>query len=700
MSREIITDASDILHRLPPGESFAVDVETTGLNWREDRIVGVALTFACGESFYIALEHTVGHIRGMGEEEERDYLPQQFIDRDDAFDKLQPLFAQKDVLKIAHNAKFDQHFLVRAGAPLRGILHDTMLAAQLVDENRSVSLKALAPLVGMDLTPFQGLEHYPGFAKHEFLGVPLAQAADYAMADTEATWALWGLLEPQMRQEGVYEAYRDVWLPLLPVLRQMEARGIALDMPRVHALREQFTERAHTAHTAIWQEGVGMVLDRLEKATTSGQEWVEVLGAPNLKPAHELGIEVEERDEVLYGGIRVPVLRKKTKAFKPRIPWFNPASSPQMKELLFDHHKLKLPRDIEFKTNKDGDVGVDRDTLTVLKLELGEKAPPILSTVLEYRKAQKLVSTYLDTFAQVPMDTEGCFSIHTSFNQAATDTGRLSSSGPNLQNIPARNAEGKLVRELFVARPGYTLVVADYAMMELRMAAHFSEDWRMLQAFEEGLDLHTLTASQQQQMTYEDLAAQVAAGDPQAKQHRQIGKTSNFGLLYGMGARKFQRYLLVENGLKVGEDQASRLIEDFDQTYAGVTAWKQRLIRDAHRFQYVTTLAGRKRRLPDISHPDDIGLIRRAERQAVNAVVQGSCADIISGCMPAIQRALRKLGGSLLLQVHDELVAEVPEKEGPYAVEIMEALMVDANHALRCPLVVEAHIGQSWGAAK
>jgi DNA polymerase-1 len=696
MSREIITDLDRIAY-LPRNVPFAVDVETTGLDWRTDRIVGVALTFATGESFYIALEHTIALSAAYGD---TDYAAVEFIERDDAFDKLQPLFAQRDVLKVAHNAKFDQHFLVREGCPLRGILHDTMLAAQLVDENRSVSLKSLAPLVGMDLTPFQGLEHYPGFDKHAFLGVPLDQAADYAMADTEATWALWGLLEEQMRQEGVYEAYRDVWLPLLPVLRQMEGRGIALDMPRVLALRESLRARADAAHTAIWQEGVGMVLDRLEKATTSGKEWVEVLGAPNLKPAHELGIEVEERDEVLYGGIQVPVLRKKTKAFKPRIPWFNPASSPQMKELLFDHHKLKLPRDIEFKTNKDGDVGVDRDTLTVLKLELGEKAPPILSTVLEYRRAQKLVSTYLDTFAEVPMDTEGCFSIHTSFNQAATDTGRLSSSGPNLQNIPARNAEGKMVRELFVARPGYTLVVADYAMMELRMAAHFSGDEAMLTAFEEGLDLHTLTAATQQRMGYTELATLVAEGAPDAKQWRQIGKTSNFGLLYGMGARKFQRYLLVENGLKVSETEAQELIDSFDRTYLGVTAWKQRLIRDAHRTQYVTTLAGRKRRLPDISHPDDIGLIKRAERQAVNAVVQGSCADIISGCMPAIQKSLRTLGGTLLLQVHDELVAEVPEREGPYAVEIMERLMVSANHALRCPLAVEAHIGSSWGAAK
>ena len=700
MTREIITDIARIPY-LPINVPFAVDVETTGLDPVKDRILGVALTFACGESYYIVLEHTAQlPWATWGEDSEPQYGSQQFIGREDAFSILAPLFAQRDVLKVAHNAKFDQHFLVRAGAPLRGNVQDTMLAAQLVDENRSVSLKNLAPLVGMDLAKYETLEHYPGFAKHEFLGVPLTQAADYAMADTEATWALWELLEEQMREEGVYDAYRAVWMPLLPVLRQMEARGIALDVARVLELRQQFADRAATAETAIWQEGVHMVLDRLEQATLDGKEWVDVLGAPNLKPAHELGLDVEDREDVLYGGVRVPVLRKKTKAFKPRIPWFNPASNPQMKELLFGHHKLRLPRDIEFKTNKDGDVGVDRDTLTVLRLEMGEKAPPILSTVLEYRKAAKMVSTYLDTFVEIA-DASDHHCIRTQFNQATTDTGRLSSSGPNLQNIPSRNEEGKLIRDLFVARPGYTLVVADYSMMELRMAAHFSEDWRMLQAFEEGLDLHTLTASQQQTLTYDELEARVNEGDADAKKWRAIGKTSNFGLLYGMGAKKFQRYLLVENGVKVTEDEASRLIEDFDQTYAGVTKWKRQVIRNAHRYQYVTTLAGRKRRLPDISHPDDIGLIRRAERQAVNAIVQGSCADVISGCMPAIQKELRANDGSLLLQVHDELVAEIVVENAATAARVMERHMTKERFGpLRCPLVVDAHVGPSWGSAK
>jgi DNA polymerase-1 len=371
----------------------------------------------------------------------------------------------------------------------------------------------------------------------------------------------------------------------------------------------------------------------------------------------------------------------------------------QLRALLFQWHDVSVRTDIDLNLNAKGEISADKDTLKVLAYELGESAPQVLSDILEYRKCSKLISTYLKPFIEKSDPTDH-HCMRTSFNQASTDTGRLSSSGPNLQNQPSRGPEGKLIRSCFVARPGHMLVVADYNMMELRMAAHFSRDAEMMRAFREGLDLHTLTAAGQTGWTYETVAEALEAGDPEMKAARQIGKTSNFGLLYGMGPKKFQRFLLVQNGTKVTYDEAWNLIEFFNDTYSGITKWKRQVERFAQQHGFVTTLRGRKRRLPDI-YSEDMAKVRTAQRQAVNAVVQGSCADIICEAIPAIQQAMKEFGGSLLLQVHDELVAEVPEQYAESAARIMERLMVErVNQELRVPLSVEAGIGKDWSSAK
>ena len=415
--------------------------------------------------------------------------------------------------------------------------------------------------------------------------------------------------------------------------------------------------------------------------------------------------DVEYLGEVLDSGFHVwdtelPLCRLPRANTLVRVPWFNPGSVQQLRSLLFEWHAIRVRTDIDLNLNAKGEISADKDTLKVLAHELGEAAPAVLNDILEYRKCSKLVSTYLKPFINLAdKDDHNC--LRTNFNQTIAKTGRLSSSNPiNLQNIPSRGPEGKACRSMFVARSGHLLVVADYNMMELRMAAHFSRDPEMMRAFREGLDLHTLTAASQTGWTYELAAQLLEEGDPEMKGARQIGKTSNFGLLYGMGPKKFQRFLLVQNGTKVTYDQAWNLIETFNDTYSGVTKWKRQVERFAQQHQYVTTLRGRKRRLPDI-RSDDMAKVRTAQRQAVNAVVQGSCADIICEAIPAIQQAMKEFGGSLLLQVHDELVAEVPEEYAEAAARIMERLMVErVNQELRVPLTCEAGIGESWASAK
>jgi DNA polymerase I-like protein with 3'-5' exonuclease and polymerase domains len=694
--RWTISNLLQLQRELPSwmGQDFAVDLETTGLDYTKDRIVGIALTFADGRSFYVVLEHTVPEGEG--------HKLQRFCPKAEVVRLLQPLFAQEDITILAHNAKFELHFLTKAGLTIHAQIIDTMLAAQILDENRSVGLKQLADSVGMKLTEYAELVHYPGFGKKEILGVPLDLCADYAMDDTETTWRLWEQLQPQLAEEDVVAPYYEIWMPLLPVLQEMEARGIAMDMGRVKQARDHYVEVARQAEIAVWREGIAMVLSRFTTCEEIPKQYLMPLNA------------LDEEFEPTVGGpgsyvvvrdTKLPVYRKfnkdgtASKAFLPKIPWFNPGSGPQLRDLLVNHLGLTLEGEIAPNFTKGGEVSIDKDTLKILRYEMGEAAPPVLDQLLAYRKASKLISTYLKVYLE-RCDASDHYALRTNFNQASTDTGRLSSSQPNLQNQPARGEEGKLIRGLFVARPGHSLVVADYSMMELRVAANFSRDPAMINAFQHDLDLHGWTAAGQQGVDYADFMERYEAGDPDAKRHRFIAKTSNFGLLYGMGAVKFQRLLLVDAGVKVSLEESEELIEDFRTTYPVLRQWKMGVMRYIGRKGYITTLSGRKRRLPE-AFSDVEWMKNRAMRMGVNAYVQGSCADIINKAIPAIQDYFRYLGGSLLLQVHDELVGEVPTDAAPTAARIMSKLMVEeANAEFQVPLVAEAGIGQTWGEAK
>jgi DNA polymerase I-like protein with 3'-5' exonuclease and polymerase domains len=712
-SRQIIMQYPQLLREFNTGwmgQDFAIDLETTGLDYTRDRILGVALTFADGRSYYLVFEHTEPlHEQFVGDSTEavtlypsRTHLPRIGVCRG----VLQDLLAQEDVTVIAHNLKFELHFLSKQGVQFYGKLVDTMLAAQLIDENRRVGLKTFGSLVGMPLKNYTELEHYPGFAKQEILGLPLDVAAHYAMDDTAATWALWQLFEPQLAEEGVEHAFYDIWMPLLHSLQEMEARGIAMDIDGVREAAVKYEKIAQEAEHAVWRVGIEMVLDRY----VNELDWLHIPDA-YLKTLHTLDEPYEDAgDGVIVRGVALPVWRKynkngsESRAFKPRIPWFNPGSTAQIKELLWQHLGLPAAQvaevfDLKFGGDENDPIyAADRDNLTIIKSEMGEKCPQVVNDLLTFRKASKLLSTYLRTYEE-RCDASDSYCLRTNFNQASTDTGRLSSSRPNLQNQPARGEEGRLIRSLFIARPGYKLVVADYSMMELRLAAHFSGDPVMVGAFKQGLDLHAVTAASQQGVEYGDFMDSLAQGDPQATKARFIGKTSNFGLLYGMGPHKFQKLLLVDAGVKVSLDEAFELVEQFNDTYETLTRWKRELSRWIVEHEYIDTIAGRKRRLPSVASP--VEWIRRgALRQGINARIQGSCADIICEVIPPIQDQFVALGGSLLLQVHDELVGEVPHERAELAAGLMSKMMTETTRDFLVPLVAEAGIGDTWGGAK
>jgi len=349
---------------------------------------------------------------------------------------------------------------------------------------------------------------------------------------------------------------------------------------------------------------------------------------------------------------------------------FNLRSSQQLAEILFDHLGLKR--------QKKTPGGVASTSSEVLEKLIGEHK--IVGCILEYRKLEKLRSTYL---APLPKLVDANGRLHTTFNQLATATGRLSSSNPNLQNIPIRGELGRRMRNCFTSAPGKLLAAADYSQIELRVLAHLSKEPTLLAAFAENRDIHAGTAA----LLFDKPLEAVTPDE------RRNAKTINFGLLYGMGPQKLSREL----GIKL--DQAKAFIARYFERLAGLGAFYESVVEEALQNGSVTTLAGRRRLLPEI-RSRNAQLQSQAKRQAINTVVQGSAADIIKMAMIAVDAdpVLDKLEARLILQVHDELILEVPEANAPEAGRRLAELMSGVVR-LDVPLGVDVGAGSNWGVA-
>ena len=353
---------------------------------------------------------------------------------------------------------------------------------------------------------------------------------------------------------------------------------------------------------------------------------------------------------------------------------FNIRSAQQLGEVLFGELGLPAPR----KT-RGGQASTSQETLERLA-----GRHPVVESILQFRKLEKMRSTYLDPLPRL-VDADG--RLHTTFNQKATATGRLSSSNPNLQNIPVRGPLGKRMRTCFVAGAGRALVSADYSQVELRVLAHMSQDAALLTAFRDGEDIHARTAA----LIY-DCPPEAVTPD-----QRRNAKTINFGLIYGMGAQKLAQEL------KISTNEAKDFIARYFERLTGLKAFYEDVEAAARRQGFVTTLGGRRRLLPEI-HSANGQAAALARRQAINTVIQGSAADIIKLAMLAVDAdpALRDMEARLLLQVHDELLLEVPQDTAEAAARRVADLMAavaPGGHRLSVPLLVDAGTGPDWGAA-
>ena len=348
---------------------------------------------------------------------------------------------------------------------------------------------------------------------------------------------------------------------------------------------------------------------------------------------------------------------------------FNVSSPAQVGEILFE----KLMLDSKAKKTKTGQYSTSEDILEKLRSK-----HPIIGKILDYRGLKKLLSTYIDALPTLINQRTG--KVHTSFNQTVAATGRLSSTNPNLQNIPIRDAQGKEIRKAFIPDDGELFLSADYSQIELRIMAHLSEDPMMIEAFKSGLDIHTATAAKIYKVALEEVNSDM----------RRKAKTANFGIIYGISTFGLAERLNIPRG------EAKELIDGYFETYPGIKAYMDKAIHQAKEKGYVETLFGRKRYLSDINSQNSV-VRGYAERNAINAPIQGSAADIIKVAMIRIQQQLthQQLKTRMTLQVHDELNFSVPVDE----LETVKKLVVEEMERaieLKVPLIAECGVGSNW----
>lgn len=403
----------------------------------------------------------------------------------------------------------------------------------------------------------------------------------------------------------LWNLYNEVELPLVEVLREMEAAGVRIDV-----------EKLKKAETALTEE-----LNALEQ--------------------------------------RIYALSEEP---------FNINSPRQVGELLFD--KLKL--DAKAKKSKNGQYSTSEEVLMGLK-----EKHEIVGLILDYRELKKLISTYIAT---LPSYIAADGKIHTTYNQTVTATGRLSSSNPNLQNLPIRSERGRFIREAVIPDEGCAFLSADYSQIELRLMAHFSQDEHMLAAFRSGQDIHAATAARIYGKSIEEIS----------KDQRRKAKTANFGIIYGISAFGLAQQL------DCSRSEAKQLIDDYFAAFPRVIGYIENQKELARQRGYAETLFGRKRYLPDI-HSQNATVRSFAERNAVNAPIQGTAADIIKMAMVSIHRRLKEEGlkAQMIMQVHDELNFNVPMNEVERVREIVVNEMQNAVH-LSVPLIAECGVGENW----
>jgi len=594
---------------------FAVDTETSDRDPMRATLCGISIGITPGEAFYLPFRHRtrgpdqgdlLGDLAPVPDGPDCEVVANLPDLHGEEMRPLLELLEDASVEKLGQNLKYDLLIFRREGITLRGIAFDTMIASYVLEPGRREH--------GLDSLALQHLDHTTiaydevtgkGKAQIPFAEVGLEQACNYAAEDADIALRLAEKFAPEMEALHLDGLFRDVEMPLLPVLAEMEWNGIRIDEPFFAKMGEELRAQLRRVEQAIYAE--------------AGEE-------------------------------------------------FNIGSTPQLREILFG--KLGLPVVKKTKTGASTDV----DVLQALAAK-GHTLPTLL---MEYRQVEKLRGTYVEALPRTVNPHTG--RIHTSFSQTISATGRLSSSDPNLQNIPIRTEMGAEIRRGFIPAEGHRFVSADYSQIELRILAHLSGDEAFVEAFRAGVDIHRQTAG---------IIFGVSI-DSVTREMRDRAKTVNFGIIYGQGA------FSLGNQLGISNAEAKEFIDEYFRRFPGVRRYLDEQVELARTRGYVETLTGRRRYIPELKSRN-WNIRAFGERASTNAPIQGTAADLIKIAMIRIDQDLRdgRAPARMLLQVHDELLFETPAGSEDAVREVVRDRMENAA-VLNVPLKVEGGVGENW----
>ena len=581
---------ANLIEKLRSAKEISMDTETTSTQAVDAELVGLSFAVKEGEGFYVPVPENQNEAKAIVEE-------------------FRAIYEDEKTLKVGQNLKYDLMVLANYGIEVRGPMFDTMIAHYVLQPEMHHGMDYLA----------EAYLHYKTIHIEELIGekkagkqqktmrdVPPEEVCPYAAEDADITLRLKNVFKPMLEEEGSWELFRDIEMPLMPVLASMELAGVRLNTEALKQVGEQHTQEMQEIEQDIY--------------TLAGEEF-------NIQSPRQVGV------------------------------------------LLFE----KLQLDKKAKKTKTGQYVTNEEVMERLRTK-----HPIVEKILAYRAKRKLLSTYIEALPKLINPRTG--HIHTSFNQTITATGRLSSSNPNLQNIPVRSADGKEIRKAFIPDEGQLFFSADYSQVELRIMAHLSGDEGLIEDFRLGHDIHAATAAKIFHKKIEEVT----------REERGRAKTANFGIIYGITA-----FGLTER-LGISRTEAKALIDNYFLTYPRVQAYMQESIDFARAKGYTETICHRRCYLRDINSAN--ATVRGfAERNAINAPIQGSAADIIKIAMIRIHRRFREEGirSKMILQVHDELNFSVLPEERERVEQIVLTEM-QAAFTMKVPLIADAGWGENW----
>jgi DNA polymerase-1 len=577
---------------------FAVDTETTGLDPFSAELLGISFAWREGEAYYVEIKNQKSKIK-------TDWLQ-----------KLKQILENEKIEKYGHNMKYDMAILEKVGIIINPASFDTMIASYLLNPgSRAHSIDDLSfAEFGHEKIHIVDLIG-KGKDQISMADVPVEKVSDYSCEDADFAYRLVNRLEPELRKNNLLELFKNIEMPLVPVLESMERNGVKINVDFLNKFKKETEKRKQELEAKIYE-----------------------LAGTN----------------------------------------FNINSPQQLKAILFEKLKISTAGIGKTKTGISTAAG---------ELEKLRGKHPIIDLIFEHRELSKLISTYIDALPELVNTKTG--RVHTSYNQTVTATGRLSSSNPNLQNIPTRTELGQRTRQAFIAEPGYKIVSADYSQIELRVIASLANDPIMIKAFESGEDIHTKTASEIWGVKPNEVKPEM----------RRAAKTINFGVTYGMGPRG------LSESAGISLDEAQEFIEKYFELYNGVKSFLDETVIKARETGYVETLFGRRRYLPEIN--SGVPRVRNsAERMAINMPVQGTAADLIKMAMIRLNTRINTNSDEsarmhespikMTMQVHDELVFEIKEDFLDEAIKMIKNEMENV-YKLKAPIKVDIEIGDNWG---